>query len=75
MASSSIPVSSSLPGPVELDVIVVGAGLSGLATAVSMAQSGSRVTVFEGARELAEVSCQPNTKPWLYAHGQGVAED
>lgn len=42
--------------PVQLDVIVVGAGISGLATAISTALSGHKVTVFESAKELLEVS-------------------
>lgn len=43
--------------PVILDVVVVGAGISGLATAISSALSGHNVTVFESAKELLEVSC------------------
>lgn len=41
--------------PIKLDVIVVGAGISGLATAISTALSGHNVTVFESAKELLEV--------------------
>lgn len=41
--------------PVKLNVIVVGAGISGLATAISTALSGHNVTVFESAKELLEV--------------------
>lgn len=41
--------------PVKLDIIVVGAGISGLATAISTALSGHNVTVFESAKELLEV--------------------
>lgn len=40
---------------IKLDVIVVGAGLSGLATAVSTALSGHNVKVFETAKQLLEV--------------------
>jgi monoamine oxidase len=36
-------------------VLVVGAGLAGLASAVSAALSGHRVTVVESAKELLEV--------------------
>ncbi|KAI1288164.1 hypothetical protein F5Y03DRAFT_380115 [Xylaria venustula] len=40
--------------PIALDIIIVGAGLSGLATAISSALSGHNVTVFETAKELQE---------------------
>jgi salicylate hydroxylase len=39
----------------KLDVIIVGAGLSGLAAAISTRLSGHNVTVFESAKELQEV--------------------
>jgi salicylate hydroxylase len=39
-----------------LDIIVVGAGLGGLATAVASRLSGHNVTVYESAKELREVS-------------------
>ncbi|PYH41677.1 putative monooxygenase [Aspergillus saccharolyticus JOP 1030-1] len=39
----------------HLNIIIVGAGLSGLATAISCAMSGHTVTVLEQAQELAEV--------------------
>lgn len=44
--------------PVQLDIIVVGAGLSGLASAIGSALSGHRVTVYESAKELLEVSAR-----------------
>ncbi|KAI0401996.1 hypothetical protein F4802DRAFT_392795 [Xylaria palmicola] len=40
--------------PVTLNIIVVGAGLSGLAAAISSALSGHQVTVFESAKDLQE---------------------
>jgi salicylate hydroxylase len=39
----------------KIDVIVIGAGLAGLAAAISIRLSGHGVTVFESARELQEV--------------------
>lgn len=39
----------------KLRIIIVGAGLSGLATAIASALSGHDVAVLESARELAEV--------------------
>ena len=39
----------------QLDIIIVGAGLSGLAASIQCAFSGHNVTVLESARELAEV--------------------
>ncbi|KAF2212642.1 hypothetical protein CERZMDRAFT_111727 [Cercospora zeae-maydis SCOH1-5] len=38
-----------------LDITVVGAGISGLCTAISCALTGHRVLVVEGARDLAEI--------------------
>ena len=49
-----------------LDVLVVGAGLAGLASAISAALSGHRVTVVESAKELLEV-CQLLHD--VYGHG------
>ncbi|KAL1601770.1 hypothetical protein SLS60_006685 [Paraconiothyrium brasiliense] len=40
---------------VRLDIIIVGAGLGGLAAAISISQSGHNVIVYEAAKELAEV--------------------
>ncbi|KAI3317196.1 hypothetical protein HD806DRAFT_515696 [Xylariaceae sp. AK1471] len=40
--------------PVCLNIIIVGAGLSGLATAISSALSGHNVTIFESANALQE---------------------
>lgn len=40
---------------ISLKIIVVGAGLGGLATAIALKQSGHQVTVYEQARELSEI--------------------
>ncbi|KAF2261275.1 FAD/NAD(P)-binding domain-containing protein [Lojkania enalia] len=39
----------------ELDILIIGAGLSGLAASIQCALSGHRVTVLESAKELAEI--------------------
>ncbi|KUI53303.1 3-hydroxybenzoate 6-hydroxylase [Cytospora mali] len=49
--------------PIKLDVIIVGAGISGLATAVSTALSGHNVTVFESAKELLEIGAGLQVTP------------
>ncbi|PVH92152.1 FAD binding domain-containing protein [Periconia macrospinosa] len=58
---------------VQLDIIVVGAGLSGLAAAISIAKSGHNVTVHEAASELAEVGAglqlTPNCTKILQRYG------
>ncbi|KAJ5103685.1 hypothetical protein N7532_004214 [Penicillium argentinense] len=47
--------SSSVPEEARLRVVIVGAGLSGIAMAISAALSGHSVEVIEQAKELAEV--------------------
>lgn len=45
-----------LPGSqVKLQILIVGAGLGGLATAVALARKGHEVTVLEQAATLGEV--------------------
>jgi 2-polyprenyl-6-methoxyphenol hydroxylase-like FAD-dependent oxidoreductase len=41
---------------IHLNIIIVGAGIGGLATAIALAISGHDVTVYEQAQELGEVS-------------------
>lgn len=43
------------PSSVKLNIIIVGAGLGGLAAAVALTRRGHKVTVFEQAPELGEV--------------------
>ncbi len=40
----------------NLDVIIVGAGIGGLQTALALAADGHKVTVVEAVKEFAEVS-------------------
>ncbi|KAH6893371.1 FAD binding domain-containing protein [Thelonectria olida] len=49
--------------PVPLDIIIIGAGLSGLATAISCSLSGHNVTVFESTEELSEVGAGLQVTP------------
>ncbi|EOO01851.1 putative fad binding domain protein [Phaeoacremonium minimum UCRPA7] len=48
---------------VQLDIIVVGAGLSGLAASIAAALSGHYVTVIESAQELREVGAGLQVTP------------
>ncbi|KAF2151534.1 salicylate hydroxylase-like protein [Myriangium duriaei CBS 260.36] len=61
-----------------LDVLVIGAGLAGLAAAISCANSGHHVIVVESARELAEVGAglqlTPNGTRILADWGIGTSE-
>lgn len=45
--------------PCPLDIVVIGAGLSGLSAAISCSLAGHDVLILEAARELAEVRCRP----------------
>lgn len=40
----------------SLDVVIVGAGLGGLATSLALQTDGHRVTIIDAAPEFAEVS-------------------
>jgi salicylate hydroxylase len=50
------PVKSrNIKSQLALSIVVVGAGLGGLATAIALASSGHSVTVYEQAAKLGEV--------------------
>lgn len=55
MPPTSVDTGSIANGPVSLNIILVGAGLGGLATAIALTQGGHKVTVYEQAPELGEV--------------------
>lgn len=46
----------------QLEIVIVGAGLAGLAASISCALAGHRVVVLEGARQLAEVRLESQTR-------------
>jgi len=55
----------TIPGAAVQDVVVIGAGLGGLATALALQQRGIRVRVCEKARELGEVGAGITSHPNL----------
>ncbi|KAL4896202.1 hypothetical protein BDV59DRAFT_210798 [Aspergillus ambiguus] len=68
-------VSQPTATKIKLDIIVVGAGLGGLATAVALQQSGHNVTIFEQTDQLGEVGAgiqiPPNSARLLLKLGLG----
>ncbi|KAL2837449.1 hypothetical protein BJX68DRAFT_280196 [Aspergillus pseudodeflectus] len=63
------------PGQITLKIIIVGAGLGGLSTAIALATQGHQVTVYEQAPELGEVGAgiqiPPNSARLLIKLGVG----
>lgn len=59
-----------------LDIAVIGGGIGGLATAVSLRNAGHRVTIYERADFAGEVgasiSCAANGTKWLHEWGVNV---
>lgn len=53
--------------PAALDIVVVGAGISGLATAISCSLSGHHVTIFEAAKELGEVRFEQPSLSYIFS--------
>lgn len=49
----------------ECHVIVIGAGLGGLATAIAISKAGHKVTILEQAAELSEV-IYPRSVPFRH---------
>lgn len=61
--------------PLPLNVIIVGAGISGLSTAFLLGRAGHRVTILEAASELGEIGAgiqlTPNMSRLLIRWGAG----
>lgn len=60
--------SDKMPDKERLKITIVGAGLSGIAAAISCASFGHTVEVIEQAKELAEVSQHHTTIPPYHLH-------
>ncbi|KAJ9663158.1 hypothetical protein H2198_000919 [Neophaeococcomyces mojaviensis] len=73
--SSSAWLQPPIPARCRLQINIVGAGLAGLATAITLTLSGHKVTVFEQAPAFGEVGAgiqvPPNSTRYLLAWGVG----
>ena len=67
MISESTPVAFSDPLPETVDVVVIGAGVVGVATAWFLARRGTRVALFEKGRVAGEQS----SRNWGWVRQQG----
>jgi len=67
---------ASLQGEVDADVVVVGAGFSGLCTAIELAKRGYKVVVLEAQRSCSGASGRNGGQTIVgYASGQGPFEE
>lgn len=66
---------TSTPSPIKLNILVIGAGLGGLATAIALSRHGHTVTILESAPVLGEVGAgiqiPPNSMRLLLEWGLG----
>jgi salicylate hydroxylase len=58
-AKTPTPSTEVAQSPVRLHVVIVGAGLGGLATAIALARGGHKVEILEQAPALGEVELPP----------------
>lgn len=63
--AKSDTISDQMPDKERLEITIVGAGLSGIAAAISCASFGHSVKVIEQAKELAEVPPRSSLEPLL----------
>lgn len=66
----------SITGWRSLDIAIIGGGIGGLATAISLRRNGHKVTIYERADFAGEVgasiSCAANGTRWLHEWGVDV---
>ncbi|MEP1520730.1 FAD-binding oxidoreductase [Ascidiaceihabitans sp.] len=69
--SEATPITYPGPVPTEADVVVIGAGVIGVCTALFLAQDGHKVALLEKGR----IACEQSSRNWGWIRQQGRDPD
>ena len=69
--NAATPLSFPGPLPCQADVVVIGGGIIGICTAISLAEQGHQVTLLEKGR----IACEQSSRNWGWIRQQGRDPD